>query len=169
MFAKLAWKWKTNYSYTASFPKSFILIILRHGVVVTIFFCRTSWYSQSKWRLTPTGEPGTVISSHKVNHQWLTLITQIIFLVGHKCIRHMLQGITGWRSKSPKSLQEGNPVEGRTRRLYQHPGSSHTGIPVMFPGRQPQLEKAASLSGVPRGEKKQEKTSSQQLLQEENS
>lgn len=81
----------------------------------------------------------------------------------------MLQGITGWRSKSPKSLREGNPVEGKMGRLYQHPGSSHIGIPVTFPGRQPQLEKAASLSGIPRGEKIEEKSSSQQLPQEENS
>lgn len=71
--------------------------------------------------------------------------------------------------KEPKITARGKPVEGRTGRLYQHPGFSHTGIPVTFPGRQPQLEKAASLSGIPRGEKKEEKTSSQQLPQEENS
>lgn len=59
--------------------------------------------------------------------------------------------------KELKSLQEGNPGEERAERLYQHPGSSHTGIPVRFPGRQPRLERAASLSGIPRGGRKEEK------------
>lgn len=96
-----------------------------------------------------------MISSHKARK--ITLEHTNKFSYWAKLIKHLLQGIIGWRSKSPKSLQEGNPGEGRAGRLYQHPGSSHTGIPVRFPGRQPQLEKAASLSGIPRmgGEEQQ--------------
>lgn len=97
----------------------------------------------------------------------------MIFLIGHKFIRHLLQGAIGWRSKSSKQLQEGNPGEERAGRLYQHPGSSHTGIPLEFPGRQPRLERAASLSGIPRQGKKEEEENkppdNQQLLPEENS
>lgn len=165
----------TDYSYITSVPKSFIFTTLGCGVVVTFFSFgkHLGAQGQSEGSLLKGSK---ALWFHPTKHVRLPLSIQINFLIGHKLIKHLLQGIIGWRSKSPKSLQEGNPGEGRAGRLYQHPGSSHTGIPVRFPGRQPQLEKAASLSGIPRmgGGKerrnnREENTNSQKLLQEENS
>lgn len=146
-FAKLGWKWKTIPILLHSLNLSFTT--LGCGVVVTFF-------SSGKHLGAQRQSEGSLLKGnkapwfHPTKHIRLPLSIQILILIGHKLIKHLLQGIIGWRSKSPKSLQEGNPGEGRAGRLYQHPGSSHTGIPVRFPGRQPQLEKAASLSGIPR-------------------
>lgn len=137
-----------DYSYTPSIPEPFTILgsgewlfSLASGTKTRAHTCRGAKHCDFIPQST-----------------WLTLGIQIIFITGHKLNKHLLQGTTGWRSKSSKSLQEGNPGEGRTGRLYQHPGSLHTGIPLRFPGRQPRLERAASLSGIAKaGGKKKKK------------